>query len=367
MKRNDPETVADELRRELLEVGAVPRELTPLPGQAERAEQALQRIIAVPQEQPPQRIPPPRHQRPRTHQRVIRGTLLTAAAAAAAVALVVAQPQQAVPPIHAATPPLLAFENTDPGSIPTDGAPAAAALQRLASLADQQTPPAPLPVQHVSVEAWWAATGEEADGTTTSVLEPVERDSYFQPDGTMRSIERRGAPLVEGRLEAEGEGETIADESFASMDPGPGYADSLPVEPDALATRLATAHDPSSCSQTSGACLMSDVVDLFHNYVISPQLTSALWRVLSTDPTITYLGESRDRLGRPADVFSTPGEDGVSQRLLLISPTTGAYLGEEVVLTEPSDLYDFRPPAVVSFSALVESERVGTTSLPPGR
>ena len=111
-------------------------------------------------------------------------------------------------------------------------------------------------------------------------------------------------------------------------------------------------------TKAAGACLIGDVVGLFHKYVVPPALTAALWRVLATDPTITYLGPVRDRLGRPAEAFSTPGEDGVSQRLLLIAPGTGAYLGEEVVLIAPSPSFDFQPPAVTSFSALVHSERV---------
>lgn len=365
MKSSDLDRLGDEIRRSLLEAGATPRDLAPLPGQADRAEQFLERILQTPRERRFDALMASDSRHRRVRRRIVRSGLLAAVAAVAVLLVVVAQPEQVTPPLHAATPPMLDFASADAGSIPTSGQPAEPVLQMLADLAGQQPSPSASPVQHVSISAWWATVGQEPNGQVGGRLEPVDRDSYFHPDGTMRVIERRGAPLdARGRLTSQTVGESLADESFPSSDPGPSYAQQLPVDPEALRMTLGKAHDPTVCRQASGACLMSDVVDLFHNYVVPPRLTGALWEVLSTDPTVHYLGRTHDRLDRVADAFATVGEDRVSQKLLLISPTTGAYLGEEVILTEASDAYPFSPPAVVSFSALVLAERIPRSAVP---
>lgn len=296
---------------------------------------------------------------------LVRGGILVATAAVVALVFVVAQPRSTTPPLHASTPPLLALADAPPGTIPAAGGPAGAVFERLAEIAGRQTPSGSGPVQHVALSAWWSSNGDEDGESVTSVLEPVEVDSYFRSDGTMRLIERRGPPLDdEGRVESPRRGDTLTDESFENGDPGPGYADRLPVTPDPLRRALTKGYDQTTCHEALGACLMSDVVGLFAQYVVSPELTSALWRVLATEPSITHLGQVRDRLGRPAEAFTTPSRDGVSQDLLLISPTTAAYLGEEVVLVKPAEHYSFTPPAVLSFTALVSAERIPAANVP---
>ena len=365
MRSGDLDRLGEEIRRSLLDAGATPRDLAPLPGQGDRAEQFLERILETPRERRSEADEASDTRRRRARRGIVRSGLFAAAAAVVVLLVVVAQPTHVTPRLHAATPPLLEFASADAARIPATGSPAGPVLRTLADLARQQPSPVAAPVQHVSISAWWASIGRQPDGQVAGRLEPVDRASYFQPDGTMRVVERRGAPLdPRGQLVSQAAGETLTDESFLSSDPGPSHARRLPVDPDALRTTLGSAHDPAVCRRASGACLMSDVVDLFHNYVVPPRLTGALWDVLSTDPTVHYLGRTQDRLDRAAEAFATVGEDRVTQRLLLISPTTGAYLGEEVVLTRPSNAYPFEPPAVVSFSALLSAERIRRSALP---
>ena len=348
----ESELLAEELRRALIAAGVKPHDLTPLPGQQERSQAALAGILNA------RGSEPVRVNRAGSRRWLRRAAGLVAAAVLASIVTV--WTGHAPQPAQAATPPLLAFSNQERGRIPAVGEDAAPMFQVLAAEAARQPEPSDQPVQHVVLSSWWSSSGESADGQVHSLLEPVDRESFYEPDGTMRAIERRGAPLDrEGDIrQSDTTGAVLSDETFVSSDPGPHFADSLPTDPEALRTELLSRQDPGTCRDVSGACLIGDVVGLFHKYVVPSALTAALWRVLATDPTITYLGPVRDRLGRPAEAFSTPGEDGVSQRLLLIAPGTGAYLGEEVVLIAPSPSFDFQPPAVTSFSALVHSERV---------
>lgn len=350
------DALADELRQSLIAAGVRPRDLTPLPGREARAEEALARILRTQRREGAAARPA---------RRWPRWGALVLAAAVVAVALVVVWPGRSSPPAYASTPPLLTFPHEKAGTLPATGRDAAPSLERLADRAAEQPEPADAPVQHVVLSAWWSSTDESEAGVVRSVLEPVESESFFLPDGTMRRIERRGPPLNrQGRIvPARGSAPALTDESFDFSDPGPTYADELPIDPEELGALLARDQDPTTC-QVTGACLVSAVVDLHFNYVVPPDLTAALWRVLATDPSITYLGRVRDRLNRPADAFTTAGLDDVSQQLLLIDPVTGLYLGEEAVLVRPSKDYEFTPPAVVSFTTLVRSERIGHDQMP---
>ncbi|MDR7255081.1 hypothetical protein J2X46_004083 [Nocardioides sp. BE266] len=360
--RDDSDAELEKLRQELISSGVEPHDLTPLPGQEERAEEALSRILRA------KKLAPQSERGIRSSRRnwIKWGSCLTIAAGIVLILSLVVF-GQAPQVVHASTPPLLTFPGAVEGTMPPVGRTAASKLRDLATRAAQQPQPAGGPVQHIVLNSWWATTDESVDSGVRSLVVPVERESYFDRNGTLRAIERRGAPVSQdGLIDAPHvpTGTVVSTVSFESLDPGPRYADDLPTKPTELRARLIQGQDPLVCATASGACLISDVVDLNHNYVVPPALTAALWRVLAVDASITYLGRIHDRLGRPADAFTTPGEDGRRQKLLLIDPNTGRYLGEEVILTESSPQFDFTPPAVLSFSALVEAERVARSQVP---
>lgn len=365
-RKHDHEELAEQLRRDLISAGAEPRDLTPLPGQTQRAESALADIVTMPRDA--QATPLPVRRAPSRTRKLVRAGGFVAAAAVLALVFVIVRPGQSPEPAAAGTPPLLRFEDVKPGTLPAAGKPAAAALEKLAAKAET-LPASAGPVQRVVLDSWWASTETSDTAPARSALVPVQRESYFQPDGTIRAIERRGAPLDQnGRIDPSLDslrGPVQSDDSFESPDPGPNYAETLPTNAATLRTTLEARQDPVTCAEASGGCLVNDVVDLYHNYVLPPRLAAALWEVMSTDPSITYLGPTHDRLGRDAIAFTTPGVDGTSQSLVFVNPKTGAYLGDEVVLTKTSDAFSFTPPAVVSFSALVIADRIEEDQLPP--
>lgn len=353
------ERVADELRQMLLRAGAQPRDLTPLPGQQERIDQALERALATAKEPASQRGSAPRRRRRRT-VRALGGGLVAAAAATAVVVTLVVGEGTHPPPAQAGTPPMLTYELAPDGDITTEGQPAGSELRSLAEARASSETSGSGDVQHVSAVGWWASTVDDgsAPGPET-ILEPVRSDSYFFPDATMRVIERRGEPLTtEGRIDDSADvpdGPVTADDSFDNPDPGPAYAAGLPTTPDALRSRLTRDDDPKLCRRFQAACLVSDMIDLHRSYVVPPAVDAAFWEVLADEPAITYLGETTDRLGREAVAFTTPSSDRVSQIVVFAAPDTGAFLGDELVLVEPSDAYSFHPPAVTSFTAVTSA------------
>jgi len=361
-RHTDPEEFAAELRRRLIDEGAIPRDLAPLPGQETRAEEALARIVSSPPLGPPYLRTKPGLRRRR------RALAFLGAAVAIVLGLAIVWPgwPGSTPHAVAATPPLLAFPDVATGRFPEDGEPARERLLQLAAAVERQPDPAPEPVQRVVVSAWFTSSEETADGSMSSSLAAVTRESNFAPDGTMYVVESRGPELDQhGRVKDpanESEAPVTVEESFESNDPGPRFAEELSADPRRLREQLDARQDPQTCGAVPASCLVVETIDLFHNYVVRPGLSAALWRTLATEPGVTYVGEVSDRLDRPADAFAALGLDRTTHLLIFLDPETGLYLGDEEVLTEPSDAFGFDPPAVISFSALVESRRVPSAS-----
>lgn len=369
-EHDDSNGVAEDLRQMLIGLGAEPKDLSPLPGEAERAEERLAAILRSPREESASDGPAEPAKDRYSHLGRSRRLIMLLAAAVVAIGLVAIRPFSGTEMAAAQTPPLLTFNATRPGDMPQAGRPASDILADLARRSRTQTASLPAPVQHVVVDAWWSTSQDAADEEKThSELIPVQRENFFYPDTTMRTIERYGAPLrKDGALDEQetwAQRPVVSDESFESPDPGPTYADDLPTDPATLRESLTSTHDSVLCSQTPGGCLVEDVINLYHSYVISPSLSGALWEVLSREPSIYYVGTTHDRLGRNAVAFMTRATDGVSQVLVLADPNTGAYLGDEQVLVKKSDAYSFTPPTVTSFSSVVKTERIPFKDVPP--
>jgi len=355
MTENDDELL-EQTRRELLAAGVSPPDLTLPEGYDARAEASLVAILATARPRPASR---------RTWWRI--GAVV--AAAAVVVAIVIGMVRTGPTPVaQAGTPPLLSFHDVDPGTLPTTGTDAAGPLHDLAARARSLSGPGDGPVQHLVFDAWWASTGEEdGDTETQSAVVPLEHEIYLLPDGTYRSIERRGTPLdQQGRIDPEAgwaQGPAVTDESIRDASRPADLADTLPTDPAALSQRFAADDDPTTCAD--GGCLLDEALSVLGRYAVTPALTAALWEALADDDSVSYLGTTRDRLGRTAEAFMSPGLDRHSQRLLFIDPATGAYLGDETVLTSQSEAWSFTPPAVIEFNALVDVGRIPLADVPP--
>ncbi|RNL60587.1 hypothetical protein EFK50_19930 [Nocardioides marmoriginsengisoli] len=303
-------------------------------------------------------------------RRTVLGLLAAGVACAViAIALVVVEPGAGPRPAAAETPPMLTFSGVDGDHLPGAGAPARALLENLAGRAEGQPPAADLPVQRVVLDAWWSSTDPaDRDRGPATVLVPRHVEVYQLPDGTRRSIERRGRPLdADGRAtDQPGSWSAVpstTDETFTN-DLGADYPGTLPESVPALRKLLAP---PYGCGGVAGGCLLGAVNDLFTGYVVAPSVTARLWRLLATEPTITTLGTTKDRLGRDAVVLVADATDPTQRTLVLIDPDTGRYLGSESILVKPNKDLGFKPPAVVAFTALASADRVEQGEVPDSR
>lgn len=368
-KSHDAAEDDERFRQELIGHGIPINDASPHLGDDARARLELARILALPQGKPTslRRLTSGASNRPRR----IMLPILAAAAVLVAVFVVVGHPGGQGYVAQAGTPRLLALKGVEPGTLPASGGSAGETLHELAARALDLRYDSAQPVQLVVVDSWFSESVDEAGGEAArSILRSVQRESYFLPDDTFRSIERRGAPLDQnGRVTVpiETEGPSLTDESFSSPDPGADYPESLPTEPAALRDALLGGFDSPTLTKAPGGALLSQVTALTSSYVLPPRLLSAILQVLADEPSITLLGTTNDRLDRRALILSAPAIDGYSQQLLLVDPDTGAVLGDELVLVKPSVSYSFEPPAVTSFNTIARSERIAYAGLPQAR
>lgn len=357
------DALAAELRAELLAAGVPAHDVEPSPGQDERMEAALAAILHA------GAVPARRERRHRSRRPLLWRAGALAAAAAVIAALLLARPFSQEPAAAALTPPLLTFDSAASTQFPLTGQQAREQLLDLATRARDAAPGRAGPIQRIEFDSWWSSTVDTATAGPVSSLEPVRSQTYVLPDATIRAIERRGRPLdADGRIDTGidwANQPVTSDDTFTSPDPGPGYAMSLPTNPTRLRRVLAKSHDDVTCGGVEGACMLGDVIELYRSYVVPPALAAALWQVLAGEPSISYVGHTVDRLHRDAIAFVTADIDHVSQLLVFADPSTGAFLGDEVVLVKPSPDLSYPPPAVTSFSALVEARRISADQLPP--
>lgn len=360
-----------ELRELLDSIGLRGSEAAPTPDQDsedhQRAQEMLARILNEPGERPPGRISAKRARNYDTWSRWISFKLVSVVAVCAVLtAVVVIAPWSGQQSAMAQTPPLLHFSKVKAAEVSRGGEPAGGLLNELAAQVEGMPQPAWAPVQRIELDAWWSAT-DPADGSTTAhfVLVPRRLEVYQFPNGERRAIERRGEPLDRSGRVSEQNGSwddvPLDSDETTDNDLGAAYADDLPTELEKLRQHLAP---DEVCSESRGGCLLSAVNDLFASYVVSPRVTARVWQLLATEPSITTLGTTTDRLGREALVFSAVAPDARQRVLILINPTDGRYLGSETILVEEDAELGFKPPAVTQFTALVTSARVAAGAVP---
>lgn len=301
-----------------------------------------------------------------------RRLALIASSVAAAGVLVtgILQPWGSAP-VQAMIPAILDYEfasadaiSVAPGKSPT------IALEQLADAASAMpTQSARIRTQHVVTDSWYAdleATTAGAAEAENSVLVPQISETWLAPDGSLRTVERRDDPLpADGRgLPANGgwdDQPATADETQPAGSLDPDLVSTLPTNPDGLRDRLL---EIEGCVETKlgterSLCLYNRIIAIHQTYVTSPQLTAAMWEMLRDERGIRLLGEVKDRAGRAGIGISLIAAKRPEFRQVLIAdPKTGRLLGSEEILIAPVEGISLKVPAIMSFTAILESKYV---------
>ncbi len=297
------------------------------------------------------------------------------AAAAGVAAAAIGGTVLALLPLHdpptavaSGSPPMLAYPVTPEELAAGGGEPAHDTLLELADAAAAHPDPEPAgDVQHVLAQAWYLSTVVGGDGTPTSTVDPVVRETWLSPDGSLVALEWRGQHLGEDGLLAAVD-TTPADAAVDRIPAGtfdPGLFAAMSEDPATLRAELLDAAGGAAIGcgpDTTYAawCLYQAAAIVSDGYVLPSTFESTLWTVLADEPGVTLAGEVTDRTGRRAVALGVPGgpPTGVEAvQVLLVDAGTGRMSGhEEVTLrSEPAGIDE---PTVTQFRYVVGADLV---------
>ncbi|MGO1318224.1 MAG: CU044_5270 family protein [Cellulomonadaceae bacterium] len=292
-----------------------------------------------------------------------RWPLVAAAAAAVTVVAVITQALGPATPALA-SPPHLAYSL----AAPQDAAQAPSArdvLSEVAETAGETPPTGDGDVMFTSSYGWYEWRNE---GTNTAVIAPISFGYWIAPDGSGLTEQRTGPLLrADGTIDPD-PGREYEETSGDTFAPGEGasarYPDTLPLEPDELRDALLDpwGADLSPDPSLRAALLIDEIRSLSTTYVLDEDTAAALWHMLAQEEAVVTLGEARDRIGRTVVAVAAPPLDlgaGPSVTVLLIDPSTGRLVGDEIV-TLSSEALDVTEPTVTGFTTIVEARFVTT-------
>ncbi|HMR49666.1 MAG TPA: CU044_5270 family protein [Arachnia sp.] len=282
--------------------------------------------------------------------------------AACVLAILVVVVQLAVPSPAVATPAQLHYANGEPN--PASTLPSARdTLSDLAIRAEGLGVRGDGTVQYTESQGWSRFSDlDEQDST----LIPFAQRMWIAQDGSGRIEQRRSLPLhPDGTID---EDTAILPEAD-SLDVLPegsleDYGAVLSRDPSALRSQLI---EPGleGCAESPALmahCLLASTEAVMNVSVLPGDSQAAFWRMLAAEPDVRSLGETTDRLGRPAIAITHPAvETGtdLTMLILLIDVHDGHYLGSEYI-TLRTDTPGLDTPAVTSFTTILRSRLVAT-------
>lgn len=233
-------------------------------------------------------------------------------------------------------------------------------LQDLANTAEGAPASGSGTTQYLVTSGWSTATVGDENATA---IRPFKREFWIAEDGSALAIESQGdALLPDGTLDPSPAVPSI--DGASDVFP-PGALDEILYgfsrEPDLLREQLLEGREPE-CRQEEGMawCLMEAIANHAVTYVVPADLNGTFWRMLAETPHVYLLGETSDRMGRPAvAIASLPVETSFETTVLVLlaDPSTGRILGRERISLE-SELIDIDRPSVTSFTTITESRWV---------
>jgi hypothetical protein len=282
---------------------------------------------------------------------------------------------------------------TIPGS-PEAPTRAAAALAKLASVAADQPSATPIPVgqyaytasvglelvsqvheQQAATSGLGATGASGATQQTFSVLAPVTRQVWIAADGSGRLVQSYGSPTfltTADRAAWVADGQPSVFQPSSNIDAleakgalsGPDLS-GLPTDPDALLADIEARKVEDA--PAGDAYTFKIIGDLLRETNATPALRAAIYRAAAKLPGVTLLSTVTDPVGRSG--IGLADTSNGQRNELIFNPTTSALIGEETVVTDPSDFcqLDVSAGTVLSETSYVTAGVVSsTTAVPSG-
>jgi hypothetical protein len=218
-----------------------------------------------------------------------------------------------------------------------------------------------------------------ADGQSAVSFRPETTEYWFRTDGAevRRSVQTgplwypttRDRKLSEASGSRDHFGPSLM--RLGPRTPSVGYptwdfARALPTDPEVLEARIRT--ETAGQSESAEVAVWETVSAALSNPVFPPALRAALFRIAAGLPGVEYLGEVRDRLGRPGVAVTLAHGDEAhahEQQVMIFDARTGALLQRERRAPGPAEMglpASMRDPVtsltVIEQSAAVDGEGI---------
>ena len=274
----------------------------------------------------------------------------------------------AVPAVATVAVAVVAVALVSSGSEGTSSA-AAATLERVAVVAQRQTPLIPRAGQYLytkSVNAYMSTTAPTSNPDDAySVLVPRVRQTWIGPNGG-RLYETSGTPSFLSDRDRErwiAAGSPSLTEPAATTALSPAGALDLPADSDALYARLQAEAQGNGNGVT--AEMFTLVGDALRETSATPEQRAALYEVASRLPGVQLLGDVRDDAGRRGVAVALDAH-GI-RSTLVFDPETSALLQEEEVALD-GNTFGYPAGARTGFALYLVQAVVGSeTSTQPVR
>lgn len=229
------------------------------------------------------------------------------------------------------------------------------ALTRAAEVAAGATVPQLAPGQYLyartaATELFTFGSGDER----WTAFVPVQQEFWIAPDGSGRIREVPGRPTFSGQRDralwrASGKPRVQGRPSDRVVGPGalaPDLGAEASTDAQSLALVLLRTDLASDLPEDQRLFVVSS--DLLSSPLVTPELRSSLYHLVAGLDKVELLGHVKDPMGRTGIGVAIPsGSTGVeSRRVLIFDEATSAVLAEEVILLEPVEWIDARPPIV---------------------
>lgn len=235
------------------------------------------------------------------------------------------------------------------------------AVDRISGAAGKEKQPVPGPGQFVYIRSQVSWLSVETDMTTKKTRTWVQklhpREVWLSPDG------RKGWLIEPGNGTTSKAGMDLDSDTPPHLAaPSYDYLKALPADPDVLLKKI---YDETR-GQGNGTYqeAFTTIGDLVREQLMTPELTSALYRAAAKIPGVVLVDEAKDAVGRSGVAIARVDEKSGERTEWIFDRTSFTYLGERTVQVRAA--HGIAAGTVTARTAITERSVVDTMKEVPG-
>ncbi|MFD7866301.1 CU044_5270 family protein [Streptomyces sp. NPDC059783] len=235
------------------------------------------------------------------------------------------------------------------------------AVDRISGAAGKEKQPVPGPGQFIYIRSQVSWLSIETNMTTKKTRTWVQklhpREVWLSPDG------RKGWLIEPGNGTTSEAGMDLDSDTPPHLAaPSYDYLKALPADPDALLRKIYAETRGQGNGKYQEA--FTTIGDLVREQLLTPELTSALYRAAAKIPGVVLVDEAKDAVGRSGVAIARVDEESGERTEWIFDRTSFTYLGERTVQVRPA--HGIAAGTVTARTAITERSVVDTMKEVPG-